>query len=180
MPAEHSFFFAELLPCPTQQTLFVTCTCFLSWHWLAQPRAELDAAAPKHPVVFSTGPDSMLNTLAMKENGIDKDYKPSGAGVVEKDPKTGEPTGLLRAVSIKSKSSSKPATSEQKLDRLMELFHDYNSVGLTCVADRNASSDAIAEYQQLKSAGRLSVRMMLSHDVNGVGRLETVQVYSCL
>jgi predicted amidohydrolase YtcJ len=138
-------------------------------------RAELDAVAPKHPVVFSTGPDSMLNTLAMKENGIDKDYKPVGAGIVEKDPKTGEPTGLLRAVSVKSKSSTRSATTEEKLGRLVELFRDYNSVGLTCVADRNASSDAIAEYQQLKSDGRLSVRMMVSHAVNGGGRLETVQ-----
>ena len=138
-------------------------------------RAELDAVAPKHPVVFSTGPDSMLNTLALKENGIDKDYKVAGAGVVEKDPKTGEPTGLVRAVSVKSKSSTKSATSQQKLDRLVELFRDYNSVGLTCVADRNSSPDAIAEYQQLKSDGRLSLRMMISHAVNGGGRLETVQ-----
>jgi len=138
-------------------------------------RAELDAVAPNHPVVFSTGPDSMLNTLAMKENGIDKDYKPAGAGVVEKDPKTGEPTGLLRAVSVKSKSASKPAAKEQKLDRLVELFRDYNSVGLTCVADRNASADAIGEYSQLKSDDRLSLRMMISHAVNGGGRLETVQ-----
>jgi predicted amidohydrolase YtcJ len=138
-------------------------------------RAELDAAAPKHPVVFSTGPDSMLNTLAMKENGIDKDYKPGGAGVVEKDPKTGEPTGLVRAVSVKSRSSNKSATTEQKLARLTELFRDYNSVGLTCVADRNSSPEAIAEYQQLKADGRLSVRMMISHSVNGGGRLDAVQ-----
>jgi predicted amidohydrolase YtcJ len=138
-------------------------------------RAELDAVAPSHPVVFSTGPDSMLNTLALQENGIDKEYKPAGAGVVEKDPKTGEPTGLVRAVSVKSKSSSRPATTAEKLDRLAELFRDYNSVGLTCVADRNASPDAIGEYQQLKSGNRLSVRMMISHAVNGGGRLETVQ-----
>jgi predicted amidohydrolase YtcJ len=138
-------------------------------------RAELDAVAPKHPVVFSTGPDSMLNTLALKENGIDKDYKVAGAGVVEKDPKTGEPTGLVRAVSVKSKASSKSATSEQKLGRLVDLFRDYNSVGLTCVADRNSSQGAIDEYQQLKNDGRLSVRMMISHGVNGGGRLDAVQ-----
>jgi predicted amidohydrolase YtcJ len=138
-------------------------------------RAELDSVAPKHPVVFSTGPDSMLNTLALKENGIDKDYKHTGTGVVEKDPRTGEPTGLVRAVSVKSKSSTRSATSEEKLDRLVQLFRDYNSVGLTCVADRNASPGAIDEYQQLKKDGRLSVRMMISHAVNGGGRLESVQ-----
>ena len=34
-------------------------------------REELDRVAPKHPVHFSTGPDSMLNTLAMKLAGIE-------------------------------------------------------------------------------------------------------------
>jgi predicted amidohydrolase YtcJ len=57
----------------------------------------------------------------------------------------------------------------------VQLFRDYNSVGLTCVADRNGSPEAIAEYQHLKSDGRLGVRMMISHAVNGGGRLDSVQ-----
>jgi predicted amidohydrolase YtcJ len=138
-------------------------------------RAELDAAAPRHPVVFSTGPDAMLNTLALKENGIDRDYRPTGAGVVEKDPTTGEPTGLVRALSIKTGTSGRSATPAQRRDRLAALFADYNSVGLTCVADRNASSSALEDYQQLCREGRLSVRMMISHGVNAGSRLETIR-----
>jgi predicted amidohydrolase YtcJ len=138
-------------------------------------KAELDAVAPKHPVVFSTGPDSMLNTLALKESGIDKNYKVSGPGIVDKDPATGEPTGLLRSVSAKSKSSEKSATSDERLARLEELFRDYNSVGLTTVADRNCSPDAITNYQRLREAGRLSVRMRISHSVDADGRLDAVQ-----
>jgi predicted amidohydrolase YtcJ len=138
-------------------------------------RAELDAAAPRHPVVFSTGPDAMLNTLALKENGIDRDYRPTGAGVVEKDPATGEPTGLVRALSIKTGSSGRSATPQERRDRLAALFADYNSVGLTCVADRNASSSALEDYQQLRHEGRLSVRMMISHGVNAGSRLDTIR-----
>jgi len=138
-------------------------------------RAELDAAAPRHPVVFSTGPDAMLNTLALKENGIDRDYRPMGAGVVEKDPTTGELTGLVRALSIKTGTSGRSATPAQRRDRLAALFADYNSVGLTCVADRNASSSALEDYQQLRREGRLSVRMMISHGVNAGSRLETIR-----
>lgn len=138
-------------------------------------RAELDAAAPRHPVVFSTGPDAMLNTLALKENGIDRDYRPAGAGVVEKDPATGEPTGLVRALSIKTGSSGRSATPQERRDRLAALFADYNSVGLTCVADRNASSSALEDYQQLRREGRLRVRMMISHGVNAGSRLETIR-----
>jgi predicted amidohydrolase YtcJ len=138
-------------------------------------RAELDAAAPRHPVVFSTGPDAMLNTLALQANGIDRDYRPAGAGVVEKDPATGEPTGLVRAVAIKTGSGGRTATPAERRDRLAALFADYNAVGLTCVADRNASRGAIEDYQALRHDGRLSVRMMISHGVSAQERLEAIR-----
>jgi len=37
-------------------------------------RAELDAAAPQHPVAFRTGPDIMLNTLALQKCGFTRDW----------------------------------------------------------------------------------------------------------
>src|SRR3954471_10284170 len=43
-------------------------------------RAELDAAAPQHPVIFATGPDCALNTLAMKASGIDRNFKVTDGG----------------------------------------------------------------------------------------------------
>ena len=42
-------------------------------------RDELDRAAPENPVLFSTGPDASLNSLALKLSGIDKDFKARGA-----------------------------------------------------------------------------------------------------
>src|SRR5688500_1081254 len=140
-------------------------------------RAELDAVAPKHPVMFSPGPDAMLNSLALKESGIDKDFQVTGAGQIEKDPATGELTGMLRSCGryVKSKPSGKTASPEERLKRLTELFHDYNSVGLTTVADRNANKDDIARYQQLREQDELSVRMMVSHGVDGSGKVSAVQ-----
>jgi len=140
-------------------------------------RSELDAAAPKHPVVFSTGPDAMLNSLALKESGIDKDFKVTGTGTVEKDPQTGEPTGLLRSCAryIKSKSSGKSPTDKQRLDRLETLFHDYNSVGLTAVADRNSGFDEIARYQKLKAEDRLTVRMRVSVGIDNSASVESIE-----
>src|SRR5207249_4178164 len=38
-------------------------------------KEELDRAAPKHPVAFSTGPDASLNSLALKLSGMDRDGK---------------------------------------------------------------------------------------------------------
>ncbi|MGE5191548.1 MAG: amidohydrolase family protein [Deltaproteobacteria bacterium] len=43
-------------------------------------RKELDQAAPDHPVLFSTGPDASVNSLALELSGIDKDYKIADGG----------------------------------------------------------------------------------------------------
>jgi len=74
-------------------------------------RRELDGAAPANPAVFRTGPDASLNTLALQLSNIDKDFHVTdgGPGYIEKDPQTGEPTGILRGCTryIKSRPSGK-------------------------------------------------------------------------
>ncbi|WP_395747908.1 amidohydrolase [Prosthecobacter sp.] len=125
-------------------------------------RPELDRIAPANPVVFSTGPDSMLNSLALKLGGYSRDYKvPKGsAGVMEVDAQ-GEPTGLLRSLShnVKAPTSTKSPTAEDTYRRTLELFHDYNSVGLTTVADRDSSFKQIELYQKMLEKNELTVRM---------------------
>jgi predicted amidohydrolase YtcJ len=140
-------------------------------------KAELDAAAPNNPVVYSTGPDASANSLALKISGIDKDFQPSGSGKIERDPATGEPTGILRSAMqyLKVKAKTRSASEEQRDERLKELLTDYNSVGITGILDRDASPDAIAQYARLKAAGNLSVRVAISHDVPNTGRANELE-----
>ncbi len=139
-------------------------------------RAELDRVAPKNPVLFSTGPDASVNSLALKLSGIDKDFRVEGPGKVEKDPRTGEPTGILRncARYIKSPTTEGKATGADKDSRLIELFQDYNSVGITAVIDRSAEDEAIDRYQKLHEAGKLTVRLGISRHVETLGPLEKI------
>jgi len=142
-------------------------------------RAELDAVAPKHPVVFRTGPDASFNSLAMKLLGIDRNFKiPEGiAGKLEKDG-GGEPTGILRnfANYLKVPESAAAAPSEaQKAERLKQLLKDYNANGITSIGDRNASPDGIALYQKLRSEDALTVRVALSHAVGNTGPIAEIQ-----
>ncbi len=134
-------------------------------------RKELDEAAPQNPVVFRTGPDAMLNSLALAASGIDRDFQITDgqSGLIEKDPQTGEPTGLLRNAGrlIKSKSSGKSASTDDQRGRLKALLADYNSVGLTSIADRNAGENALTQYESLRKAGDLSCRVFASYAVNG-------------
>jgi predicted amidohydrolase YtcJ len=129
-------------------------------------RKELDAVAPRNPVVFSTGPDSMLNSLALKLAGIDRDYRlPAGsAGFVEHD-MMGEPTGMVRAFSprIKASEATRAPTRPETIAHVKELFADYNSVGFTTIADRGASASSIEVYEDLKKADALNVRLRISH-----------------
>jgi hypothetical protein len=141
-------------------------------------RAELDEAAPRHPVRFSTGPDSMLNSMAMRLAGIDRNHKlPEGhPGLIEKDA-NGEPTGLLRSVSatLPAAKASRPLSSEGTRALMRDLFKDYNTVGLTTVADRGASSSSIEHYQKLRESGELSVRLRLSHTFGVGGQWRTTE-----
>jgi predicted amidohydrolase YtcJ len=135
-------------------------------------RAELDSAAPKHPVIFATGPDASLNSLALKLSGIDRNFKVTdgGSGFAERDA-SGELTGILRNATrfVKINSTRKPATLEQKAARLKELFADYNSVGITSVADRDCSPAEIEIYQRLRTRNELTVRAKLSHQMSNLG-----------
>jgi predicted amidohydrolase YtcJ len=142
-------------------------------------RAELDEAAPDNPVMFSTGPDASLNTLALKLSKIDKDFKitDGGPGYIEKDPKTGEPTGILRSCTryVKTEPTGRRATEADRTARLAELFHDYNSVGLTTVSDRNASPSAIDRYARLLQADKLTVRMAAMHSLGTIGDIDNIK-----
>ncbi len=129
-------------------------------------REELDHVAPKHPVQFSTGPDSMLNSLALQLAGIDRNFQvPAGStGVVVFDEK-GEPTGLMHAFSpkINAKSINRKPDAAQTLELVKKLFADYNSVGFTTIADRGASKGNIDVYQALRDSQEQTVRLRLSH-----------------
>jgi predicted amidohydrolase YtcJ len=142
-------------------------------------RAELDQAAPRHPVLFRTGPDASLNSLALKLSGIDKNFKVSdgGAGFAEKDSATGEPTGILRNCTryVKAKSPGREPTRDDRNARLKLLFDDYNSAGITTVCDRDASLEAIECYRDLLDQGKLTVRMTCSQGIGNVGEARKIE-----
>jgi predicted amidohydrolase YtcJ len=131
-------------------------------------RAELDRVAPRHPVVFRTGPDAAVNTFALRQSNIDESTMAATAGTVEKDPATGEPTGILRGEAtklLKVAADDQSISEADRIERLQALFQDYNSVGITSVADRNADPDSIARYLKLRDNDQLTVRIALSHAV---------------
>jgi len=142
-------------------------------------RKELDEAAPENPVFFRTGPDCAVNSLALKLSGIDRDFKVTDgqAGYIERDPATGEPTGVLRNCSrfVKYKPSGKSPTARDRYDCLKALMAAYNEVGITGVTDRSATDSSIATYQQLKDKGELACRVYLTYYVDAQEPMEKIE-----
>lgn len=142
-------------------------------------RQELDNVAPKHPVIYRTGPDAALNSLALQLSGIDREYQlPAGStGKIERDPQTGEPTGILRGASqyVRFRESQQSPTFEQHAAQLRRLIQDYNSVGITSISDRSATDSGIALYQHLLDNQQLTCRVFLYYNVDGQGSPEQVR-----
>jgi predicted amidohydrolase YtcJ len=142
-------------------------------------REELDRAAPRNPVLFATGPDASLNSLALKLSKIDRDFKVTdgGPGYAEKDPKTGEPTGILRSCTryVKTQPSGRQPTELDQAGRLLQLFKDYNSAGLTAIGDRDASTADVERYRQLLAKDALTLRVGISEHVETTGAVDEVR-----
>ncbi len=141
-------------------------------------KAELDKAAPENPVVFRTGPDASLNTLALKLSGIDRDFKVTdGAPCKVETDWQGNPSGILRQCErfIKMESTGKKPSDSDRLARLKMLFADYNSVGITSVGEGSTSDDQVELLRQLRDSGELSVRVYAYLAVDAQDPIEKIE-----
>ncbi|HLJ10265.1 MAG TPA: amidohydrolase family protein, partial [Planctomycetaceae bacterium] len=110
---------------------------------------------------------------------IDRDYKVTdgGPGYIERDKETGEPTGILRSCTrlVKVGASEKPPSEADKRGQLKRLLADYNSVGITSIADRDTSDEAVGLYKSLKDQGELTCRVFMNLDVDAQAPIEKIE-----
>lgn len=140
-------------------------------------KAELDAIAPKHPVLYHAGPAGLVNSAALLVSGITKDTPDPRAGQIVRDPKTGEPTGMIRNAYgvLKGVPSEGANLSEaQKRDAVVKLFRAYNALGLTSISDRNAGRDALELYRSLRDAKELTIRVNVARSFDPIGPRDAI------
>jgi predicted amidohydrolase YtcJ len=137
--------------------------------------AELDAAAPKHPVLHNAGPASMVNSMALKVLGVTKETKNPDAGVIVKDPKTGDLTGMLRNTPGLLKKVPEPkASATDKRQAVQKLFAMYNAYGITSISDRNSSREAFDLYHDLLKKDELTLRINVCPGFSPYGTREEI------
>jgi len=119
---------------------------------------ELDAVSPEHPVFLNGSYGGMVNTCAFKLNGVPEDSDHPG---LLRNPKTGKRTGIIQrsAFQLIRGMPDHILTHKEKLDALEVMLKRYNQVGITGVTDGILRGDGPRLYQDLRRAGRLTVRI---------------------
>ena len=126
------------------------------------PTKELiDRFTPNTPVFVNRldGHMSLANSVALKLAGVTSATKDPDGGVIVRDPKTGEPTGVLKdsAQSFVWKVIP-PSTFEEKLVAARAATNHAASLGVTSVQDVSASVD-VGVYQTLLARCELKTRI---------------------
>lgn len=115
-------------------------------------RWDLDEAATHHPIKLThrSGHAHVLNSLGLKLVGISKTTPDPKGGIIERDLKTGEPTGLLYEMG-RFLSEHIPPLSDRELEQgIMKASDKLVACGITSVHDASYGND-IARYRRIES-----------------------------
>jgi predicted amidohydrolase YtcJ/beta-lactamase class A len=126
------------------------------------PTKNLIDAYTKNNPVFVTRLDGhmgLANSAALRLAGINKETKDPPGGTIVRDPKTGEPTGILKddAQDLINRAIPAPTDVEHE-EALKAALAEAARSGVTSIQDITPWSD-IEVYKKLRDSGALSVRV---------------------
>ena len=128
-------------------------------------RDMLDEIMPDRPVLLdsSDGHSVWLNTRALELAGIDHNTPDPPQGEIERDPQSGEPTGILNEKAMVIATAVVPAPSlEERLaaiDTATALAHRY---GITSIIVPGLDDVMLAPFVAASRSGRLALRVLAS------------------
>ena len=132
------------------------------WPDAKLPTKELiDRYTPDTPVFVNRldGHMALANSLALKLAGVTRETRDTPGGVIVRDSKTGEPTGILKDAAQSFVWKVIPAASfEEKLAAARAATNHAASLGVTSVQDMSAGAD-VGVYQTLLDRGELKNRI---------------------
>ncbi len=132
------------------------------WPGAPLPTKELiDPVTPDWPVFVERldGHMALANSVALQLAGVTRETKDPPGGLIVRDPKTGEPTGILKdaAMALVNRHIPEPARTE-KLAAIRAAMAHAASFGVTSVQDMSAGAD-VGLYQELLEQGELKTRI---------------------
>jgi predicted amidohydrolase YtcJ len=104
-----------------------------------------------------------VNTAALTLAGVTRDTPDPPAGRIERDPKTGEPTGTLReSAAGLVEEHLPPVRRAEAVDGLRRALRELASHGITSFTDASVSEGVLGIYQTLSDAGELTARVSVA------------------
>jgi len=126
------------------------------------PTKELiDRFTPNNPVFVSRldGHMALANSVALKLAGVTRDTPDPAGGLIVRDTKKGEPTGVLKDAAMGFVWKVVPDSSfEEKLAAARAATEHAARLGVTSVQDVSAGND-VGVYQTLLERGELKTRI---------------------
>jgi len=128
-------------------------------------KALIDAVVPDRPVLLrgSDGHNWWLNSRGLERAGIDASTPDPPKGVIERDPASGEPSGVLRETAQGLVTPLLPVPSpEEDVVALRTALAEMNRYGITSFIDASVGETEWRAYHSLDTAGELPARVRTS------------------
>ncbi len=127
----------------------------------------LDEIVPDRAVALldQTGHSLWLNSKALEVAAITAETPSDKSAIVEKDPDTGEPTGVVREGTIRlvEQTFAQPPLNEYSQE-IRNVFSQFNALGVTSMQTAEGNEHALNATQRLEQAGDLTMRLFVSWD----------------
>jgi len=159
------------------------------WDEEAWPDAKLptrwmiDSATPVNPVWIGRydGHAALANSLALKLAGVTKETRAPEGGVIVRDPKTGEPTGVLKDAAESLVDRAVPLPTEAEFEEALRAgLAEARRVGVTSVENISVGSDSpngsfTGEIELLRRAEREGWLTCRFYEITPVAAWQSLQ-----
>ncbi|MBW2617661.1 MAG: amidohydrolase [Deltaproteobacteria bacterium] len=136
-------------------------------------RHDLDAVSPNNPVILyhTSFHACVLNSLALDELNITAETEPPAGGLIEKDPQSGQPSGILHdaaMMDVFNQLFSRDMAAmpvAQRVEICSRATAEFAAKGLVGAADALVTPLSLRIYQETLAAGRLKIRIYTMNEI---------------
>jgi len=125
-------------------------------------RDDLDAVSAIRPLLLRhrTGHAAVLNSAALQRVGISADFTPPAGGHIERDPRTGEPTGVVYELEEFLRSVLPPLPADEFTGGIARAHTELLRQGITSFHDASAgnSLDDVVLFRRFAAERALRAR----------------------
>ncbi len=145
-------------------------------------RWDLDEVAPDHPVILDRlFARSVVNSKALQLAGIDRRTPNPARGIIDRDLKTGEPTGILRNGAWSLVEAVMPQKPHEEILADTEYFlnlamQEYLRWGITSIIDPGIDVPTMRAYRKMHKERSLLLRINMMPECYGMQDYGTDEV----